>query len=219
MLGVSLPLPFTLFSDAHRRTREPIGKVSAALRARLAKAVSTEFAEWLREEQLCRYEQGLFWLVDGKEHTRHFGAMGRSTAGVVPLVCGAFGDLLLCGGGQCQHYYTADDQLFGIGGGDAVKYLFTFQLTDRGFVSKHFNRRLFLAAVEAHGPLPEGHVFERSPALPAKASLSAVVKGLSIVPLKRFHERLEARRARGAGDRRRHGPDESPQFTTRSKRA
>lgn len=158
-------LPYTLFTDEFKRKRFRYADPPAALLGLYKKRVSAEFAEMMKAEGLCSYADGLFTTVDSREYKSVLKAFGLPKDSLV-LVKSAFADLFYFDGFECRILYTSHNESYSFAAGDAVKYFFTFQLTDASFQRENFKKRLFRQAFKKDGPLAPDESYGFVPALP-----------------------------------------------------
>ncbi|MEZ4234125.1 MAG: DUF1851 domain-containing protein [Polyangiaceae bacterium] len=158
-------LSYALFTDDFKKKKTRYAATSAALLTLYRKRVSAEFAEMMKAEGLCSYADGLFTTVDTKQYKGVLKEFGLPSDSLV-LLKNAFADLFYFDGFECRILYTSHNESYSFAGGDAVKYFFTFQLTDASFQRKNFKKRLFQQALKQHGPLGPDESYGFVPALP-----------------------------------------------------
>eukprot|EP00160_Parvularia_atlantis_P009586 Unigene19111_Nuclearia_a/m.54270 Unigene19111_Nuclearia_a/g.54270 ORF Unigene19111_Nuclearia_a/g.54270 Unigene19111_Nuclearia_a/m.54270 type:complete len:192 (+) Unigene19111_Nuclearia_a:271-846(+) len=159
-------MPYSLFTDQYKKKKEKYEDASAALLKLYEKKISAGFAAMMKEEGLCTYMDGLFTMVNPVKYELVLKEFGVHTDKTVPLVKSAFGDLFYFDGFECRILYTSHNENYSFATGDAVKYFFTFQLTDASFLTKNFKKRLFGQALKEYGPLKPDETYGFEPALP-----------------------------------------------------
>lgn len=159
-------MSYCLFTDDFKKKKVKYQDVSPALFELYKKKISVEFADMMLEEGLCTYAEGLFTLVDPRVYDEVLKQYNVYSDKCITLVKNAFGDLFYYDGFECRVLYTSYNEQCSFAGGGAVKYFFTFQLTDATFLRKNFKKKLFGEAVKQYGKLEPDETYGFIPALP-----------------------------------------------------
>jgi hypothetical protein len=138
----------------------------AALLKLYEEKISAEFAAMIKDEGLCTYAEGLFTMVDPRKYDEVLKDYKVYSDKCISLVKNAFGDLFYFDGFECRILYTSHNENYSFATGDAVKYFFTFQLTDASFLTKNFKKKLFSQALKKYGALKPDETYGFVPALP-----------------------------------------------------
>jgi len=143
----------SLFTGRFKKTKVLVEEVSDETYAWLA-GLDKDYADFVREEGFCSYENGLFSIVDPLRYKAALSLPGITNvySGEIIIKTG-FGDFIksdLQYGTNCLHhsFYNGEYNI-----GSKVGYLLTFQLTDAAFIRETFKKKLFLQATEKYGPL------------------------------------------------------------------
>lgn len=159
--------PYTYFTDQFKKKKELYEQADKKTLSFLAEKVSTEYADFIQKEGFCQYKDGLFSTINPLRYANIIKAFDLTPSRDIPLVASAFGDLFYFDGFSMNVLHVSFNEQGNIGGGDAVKYLFIFQLTDSDF-HKNFlaKKTLFKKAVEKHGALKGGQCYGFTPLVP-----------------------------------------------------
>ena|SRR6218665_146790 len=142
------------FTGKFKKTRVLHEEVDAATYEYLA-AKNKSYADFIKEEGFCSYENGLFSIVNPLTYSKELalpGITGLYSADVI--VKTGFGDFiksdLQWGAANVIHhsFYNGEGNI-----GSEVGYLLTFNLPDASFHKNFFKKKLFKQALEKFGPL------------------------------------------------------------------
>jgi hypothetical protein len=159
-------MPYSLFTDQYKKKKEKYEDASPALLKLYTKKVSAEFADMMKEEGLCSYMDGLFTTVDPALYEGVLKDYKVHSDKSIVLMKNAFGDLFYFDGFDCRILYTSHNENYSFTGGDAVKYFFTFQMTEASFLTENFKKKLFGQALKKFGKLKPDETYGFVPAIP-----------------------------------------------------
>lgn len=140
-------------------------------------------------EGFCVYKDGLFSTIDPLEYAPALIRFGIHKTQAIPIVKSAFGDLFFYDTMNMNVLHVSFNNHGNIGGGDAVKYFFVFQLTEGSFHRNFFSKKtLFKKALENHGRLKADESYGFIPLVPEGGSEKP--ENIQIVKTLDYLERL-----------------------------
>jgi hypothetical protein len=148
------------FTGKFKKTKVLCEEVDAATYEYLA-AKNKSYADFIKKEGFCSYENGLFSLINPMAYEKELALPGivKLYGGDVVLKSG-FGDFIISelthGTGNAIHrsFYNGEGNI-----GSGVGYLLTFQLPDATFQKNFLKKKLFKQAVEKFGTLKHDENF------------------------------------------------------------
>lgn len=141
------------FISKFKKTKVLVEEVSDEVYEYLA-AQNKDYADFIRKEGFCSYENGLFSIVNPFTYKEEFNLPGitRLYSGEMIIKTG-FGDFIVSDlkyDTNCLHhsFYNGEYNI-----GSKVGYLLTFQMTDTSFLNETLKKRLFVKATKQFGVL------------------------------------------------------------------